>query len=188
MGRSTRSATTPDPRSSARVRGLPSGRMLDRRGRPADLRAGPRRRACDLADTHEACCRQLDHVIATAAFTKVVEQYDAEIRAVSMIVKVPAVIRLRKAFRRHPKPVKFSRVNIYARDGYRCQYCSARCRIGGSPTTIAGHAETRREPSRRTTSRTYIPNLPCCTRRARPGSGGERHCVHGTLYRQHRCG
>ena len=24
-----------------------------------------------------------------------------------------------------PKPVKFSRVNIYARDGYRCQYCGA---------------------------------------------------------------
>jgi len=59
----------------------------------------------------------------------VVEQYDAEIRAVSMIVKVPAVIRLRKAFRRHAKPVKFSRVNIYARDGYRCQYCTARCTI-----------------------------------------------------------
>jgi 5-methylcytosine-specific restriction endonuclease McrA len=60
---------------------------------------------------------------------EVVEQYDTEIRAVSLIVKVPAVIRLRKAFRRHAKPVKFSRVNIYARDGYRCMYCGARCSI-----------------------------------------------------------
>ena len=60
---------------------------------------------------------------------EVVEQYDAEIRAVSMIVKVPAVIRLRKAFRRHAKPVKFSRVNIYARDEYRCQYCGTKCSI-----------------------------------------------------------
>jgi 5-methylcytosine-specific restriction endonuclease McrA len=62
---------------------------------------------------------------------EVVAQYDAEIRAMSVIVKVPAVIRLVKAFRRHAKLVKFSRVNIYARDGYRCQYCSARCTISG---------------------------------------------------------
>jgi len=64
------------------------------------------------------------------AKVEVVEEYDAEIRAVSIIVKVPAVVRLCKAFRRHAKPVKFSRVNIYARDGYRCQYCGIRCSIG----------------------------------------------------------
>ena len=60
---------------------------------------------------------------------EVVEQYDAEVRAVSLVVKVPAVVRLLRAFRRHAKPVKFSRVNIYARDGYRCQYCGIRCAI-----------------------------------------------------------
>src|SRR5512147_1989704 len=59
----------------------------------------------------------------------VVEEYDVEIRAVSIIVRVPAVVRLRKTFRRHAKPVKFSRVNIYARDGYRCQYCGLKCSI-----------------------------------------------------------
>jgi 5-methylcytosine-specific restriction endonuclease McrA len=60
---------------------------------------------------------------------EVVDEYDAEIRAQSMIVRVPSIVRLRKAFRRHAKPVKFSRVNIYARDGYRCQYCGAKCTI-----------------------------------------------------------
>lgn len=59
----------------------------------------------------------------------VVEEYDAQIRAVSLVIQVPAVVRLRKAFRRHAKPVKFSRVNIYARDGHRCQYCGTRCEI-----------------------------------------------------------
>jgi 5-methylcytosine-specific restriction endonuclease McrA len=59
----------------------------------------------------------------------VVEEYDAEIRAVSLVVRVPSVVRLRKSFRRFAKPVKFSRVNIYARDGYRCQYCGATCTI-----------------------------------------------------------
>ena len=57
----------------------------------------------------------------------IVEEYDAVIRAVSMALRVPAVVRLRKTFRRHAKPVKFSRVNIYARDGHRCQYCGVTC-------------------------------------------------------------
>ena len=60
---------------------------------------------------------------------EVVEEYDAQIRAQSIIVQVPAVVRLRKAFRRHARPVKFSRVNIYARDNYRCQYCGKRASI-----------------------------------------------------------
>ncbi len=60
---------------------------------------------------------------------EVIEEYDTEIRAMSLVINVPAVVRLRKAFRRHAKPVKFSRVNIYARDGYRCQYCGDRCSI-----------------------------------------------------------
>jgi 5-methylcytosine-specific restriction endonuclease McrA len=60
---------------------------------------------------------------------EVVEEYEAEIRAPSIIVRVPAVVRLRKTFRRHAKPVKFSRVNIYARDRHRCQYCATKCSI-----------------------------------------------------------
>lgn len=60
---------------------------------------------------------------------EVIEAYDAEIRAVSLAIKVPAVVRLLRAFRRHAKPVRFSRANIYARDGHRCQYCGAACTI-----------------------------------------------------------
>ena len=46
-----------------------------------------------------------------------------------MIIKIPAVVRLLRAFRRHARPVKFSRVNIYARDNYRCQYCGKKASI-----------------------------------------------------------
>ena len=60
---------------------------------------------------------------------EVVEEYDIAVRGTSMIVNVPAVVRLRKAFRRFAKPVKFSRVNIYARDGYTCQYCGDRLSV-----------------------------------------------------------
>jgi hypothetical protein len=35
----------------------------------------------------------------------VVEEYEAEIRATSLILKVPAVVRRRQAVGRHPQPV-----------------------------------------------------------------------------------
>jgi 5-methylcytosine-specific restriction endonuclease McrA len=68
--------------------------------------------------------------LLTLGKVEVIEEYDHEIRAVSVVIKIPAVVRLLRAFRRHAKPVKFSRINIYARDGYRCQYCGTKCSIG----------------------------------------------------------
>ena len=60
---------------------------------------------------------------------EVLEEYDHNIRSVTMVIKIPAVVRLLRAFRRHARPVKFSRVNIYARDNYRCQYCGKKAPI-----------------------------------------------------------
>jgi len=54
---------------------------------------------------------------------EVIEEYESNIKTTSLLIKIPAVVRLLKAFRRHQKPVKFSRVNIYGRDDYRCQFC-----------------------------------------------------------------
>jgi len=60
---------------------------------------------------------------------EVVEEYDQNVRTVSVVIKMPAVVRLVRAFRRVKRPVKFSRVNIYARDRYRCQYCGTKAPI-----------------------------------------------------------
>lgn len=60
---------------------------------------------------------------------EVIETYERELRSTTYVIKMPAVVRLLRAFRRHKKPVKFSRVNIYGRDDYRCQYCGVRKRI-----------------------------------------------------------
>ena len=60
---------------------------------------------------------------------EVIEEYGQNIRSISVVLKVPAVVRLLRAFRRHARPVKFSRVNIYARDHYRCQYCRKKAAI-----------------------------------------------------------
>src|SRR3984893_8460497 len=39
---------------------------------------------------------------------EVLEEYDRDIRSVTLIIKIPAVVRLLRSFRRHARPVKFS--------------------------------------------------------------------------------
>ncbi len=57
---------------------------------------------------------------------EVLAEHDIEKRAVTFTFKVPSVIRLLrfvKIGRRDREHVPFSRANIFARDGYACQYC-----------------------------------------------------------------
>lgn len=54
---------------------------------------------------------------------EVVESYDGFVRSSTLVIKMPAVVRLLNLFRRNKHQVKFSRTNIFARDGYKCQYC-----------------------------------------------------------------
>ena len=68
--------------------------------------------------------------LLTLGKVEVLEEYDWSVRTVTVVVKVPAVVRLLRAFRRRKQPVKFSRVNIYARDKYTCQYCREQKPIG----------------------------------------------------------
>ncbi|MGE0789557.1 MAG: HNH endonuclease [Sandaracinaceae bacterium] len=53
---------------------------------------------------------------------EVVEEYDKDIRSVYVTVKMPAVVRMLRAVRGR-RGVKFSRMNVAMRDGFRCQYC-----------------------------------------------------------------
>lgn len=58
---------------------------------------------------------------------EVVEEYaDREIKATSIAIKAPAVVRLLGAVRPTKRDVRFSRINILTRDGFRCQYCGHR--------------------------------------------------------------
>jgi 5-methylcytosine-specific restriction endonuclease McrA len=56
---------------------------------------------------------------------EIIASHDREIRAVSFSVRLPSVIRLLRYVRIKKRfdYVPFSRANIYARDGYTCQYC-----------------------------------------------------------------
>jgi 5-methylcytosine-specific restriction endonuclease McrA len=55
---------------------------------------------------------------------EVVEEYeDRHVHAVTVVFKMPSVVRLLRALRGARKAIKFSRENVYARDGGKCQYC-----------------------------------------------------------------
>jgi 5-methylcytosine-specific restriction endonuclease McrA len=60
---------------------------------------------------------------------EVVEEYDEDIRSVTLTIKMPAVVRLLRAVR-GPRGVKFSRMNVATRDGFRCQYCGRKLPLG----------------------------------------------------------
>src|SRR5262245_51511467 len=60
----------------------------------------------------------------------VVDSYDEELRSPSFTMKMPAVVRLKTTPSLMKRSVKFSRVNVLTRDGFRCQYC-------GSPKRMA---------------------------------------------------
>jgi 5-methylcytosine-specific restriction endonuclease McrA len=67
--------------------------------------------------------------LLTLGKVEVIEEYDRDVRSVSLVIKCPAVVRLLRTFRRRHRPVRFSRVNIYARDRYLCQYCGHKAPI-----------------------------------------------------------
>lgn len=57
---------------------------------------------------------------------EVVEEYDDEIRAVSLVLRAPAVVRLLQYVRVGRKSPPLCRSNVLARDNFECQYCAVR--------------------------------------------------------------
>ena len=56
---------------------------------------------------------------------EVVDEYeDKTIRSVTFELKMPSVIRFLRLLKWRKPVVRFSRENVYARDGGKCQYCS----------------------------------------------------------------
>lgn len=53
---------------------------------------------------------------------EVIEEYDEDVRSVTFVMKMPAVVRLLRRISRR-RAVRFSRMNVLLRDGFRCQYC-----------------------------------------------------------------
>lgn len=54
---------------------------------------------------------------------EVIEEYEHDIRSVSLIIKAPAVVRLMQFVRLGRRSPPLCRTNILARDNFECQYC-----------------------------------------------------------------
>lgn len=55
-----------------------------------------------------------------------VESYDRLIGHPSVEMFVPAVVALKQYLRYHPFKIRFTKRNVFLRDGYACQYCGER--------------------------------------------------------------
>jgi 5-methylcytosine-specific restriction endonuclease McrA len=67
-----------------------------------------------------------DKAVVLAVLNKVdvLEEYDVSCNSPSKRFQIPAVIRLRRYVNKHKGGVKFSRNNVYARDGFKCCFCN----------------------------------------------------------------
>jgi len=54
---------------------------------------------------------------------EVIEEYNQEIRSVSIVIKAPAVVRLLEYVKLGIRKPALSRTNVLARDSFQCQYC-----------------------------------------------------------------
>jgi len=94
---------------------------------------------------------------------EVVEEYeDKVIHAVSFEVRMPSVIRFLRSVRAKRRTVRFSRENVYARDGMRCQYC--RQRVPRHEATY-DHVIPRAHGGRTTWENVVIACFPCNQRK-----------------------
>lgn len=73
-----------------------------------------------IAGWQEAICLLVTEKI------DVLEEYEATVSSPSVTIQMPAVVRLRRDISMFKKGVKFSRINVLTRDGFRCCYCGAK--------------------------------------------------------------
>ena len=96
---------------------------------------------------------------------EVVEEYDRMIRAINFTLKLPAVIRLNRFIKKRTPIFKFSRQNLYIRDGGRCQYC-------GSPFSQKELTYDHVIPRSRGGETDWTNVVTCCVRcNSRKGGG-----------------
>jgi 5-methylcytosine-specific restriction endonuclease McrA len=83
---------------------------------------------------------------------------DHTIRGVTREFPMPAVVRVLRRFRRSRQAIRFSRINIYTRDGFTCQYCGQR---GHSEDLTFDHVVPRAAGGRTTWENIVTCCVPC---------------------------
>lgn len=97
---------------------------------------------------------------------EVVEEYeDREVRSVTLALKVPSIIRHLTEVPTKKKAIKFSRQNVYQRDGGKCQYC---CRAVAQVKATYDHVKPRAQGGQTTWENVVIACVPCNQRKGAP--------------------
>lgn len=94
---------------------------------------------------------------------EVIEEYDAQIRSVSVIIAAPSVVRLLEYVQIGKKLPALTRANILARDRFRCQYCDKQL---NAQTATIDHIIPRSLDGKSTWK-----NLVCCCSRCNRQKG-----------------
>ena len=64
--------------------------------------------------------------LALLGKAEILEEHDRRVRSPQATHALPSVLRLLRRVRVPRKPVQFTRLNVYRRDGFNCQYCGLR--------------------------------------------------------------
>jgi 5-methylcytosine-specific restriction endonuclease McrA len=111
--------------------------------------------------------------IATGKVEVVRFSADGTIRLVGEERPAPSVVRVLRRFRRDKVRVRFSRLNIYTRDAFTCQYCGDRFPYAG---LTFEHVLPRSRGGRTCWENIVTACVPCNTRKAdrTPAEAGMR--------------
>jgi 5-methylcytosine-specific restriction endonuclease McrA len=105
----------------------------------------------------------------------VVEEYDEEIRGVSMSIQKPSVVRL-KTYARQERRVRFSRENVFRRDKYKCMYCGC---IGTAKTLTMDHVVPRSKGGKTSWDNIVSCCRPCNAKKAAKTPEEAKMKLHG---------
>jgi 5-methylcytosine-specific restriction endonuclease McrA len=90
------------------------------------------------------------------------EEYSEIVESPSTSYFIPAVMQLRRAFSPVKKGVKFSKTNVFSRDGFRCCYCGERKNIN---ELNMDHVLPRKQGGQTTWNNIVTSCFPCNERK-----------------------
>ena len=95
---------------------------------------------------------------------EIVEEYDDfDLRSVSITLKCPAVVRLFEYVNGRKNKVKFSRMNVFSRDQFTCQYCGSQ---PGTPNLTYDHVLPRSKGGKTQWENIVTCCVPCNSKKA----------------------
>ena len=99
-----------------------------------------------------------------AGKVEIVEEYEHDIRSVSIAIKAPSIVRLLRFIRIPRRNPPLKRTNVLARDNFECQYCEKKLRL---EEATLDHVIPRSQGGI-----TSWENVVCCCKRCNRKKGG----------------